>query len=240
MELHFEQSGDKAAQTIVFIHGGGMDGSVWRNNINYFGDYNCIVIDLPEHGMSADIKPFSIEKSVELIATIIRNNSNTGNAHVIGHSLGGVILINLISMYPELIDHAVVASGNLRPSAIYKIFTNSLICKSLSTLNEMKYKKKYVTPELLKRIYTEMIEYSKIPSNLDGTKIPTFFIAGENEPGFLKKSNQDLINIFENSKGITISKAKHNYPWGEYRIFNKLVRAWINDELINDESILMD
>lgn len=237
MNLYFEQSGSKEAHTIVFIHGGGMDSSVWKKSIDFFSDYNCIAIDLPEHGRSVDIKPFSIKKSVELIEEIIRSNSNGGKAHVIGHSLGGVILINLISMHPELIDKAVVASGNLRPSAIYKIFTSSLICKLVSILNKKIYKKEYITSEMLKRIYKEMIENSKIPSELYGTKIPTLFIAGENEPDFLKKSNQDLINIFQNSKGITLLKAKHNYPWYEHCIFNEIVKAWIDNKLINNERV---
>lgn len=237
MNLYFERSGTKDAHTIVFIHGGGMDRSIWEKSIDFFGDYNCIVIDLPEHGRSADIKPFSIEKSVELIADIIRNNSNSGKAHVIGHSLGGVILINLISKYPDLIDHAVVASGNLKQSFLYNIFTNSLICKFISYLNRKIYKKEYVTAEMLSRIYNEMIKNAKIPNELQGSKVQTLFIAGENEPSFLKKSNQELIHITHNSKGIIVSDAKHNYPWHEHGIFNKIAYDWLNDTPINNERV---
>lgn len=238
MNLYFQQSGSKEAHTIVFIHGGGMDSSVWKKSIGFFSDYNCIAVDLPEHGRSSDIKPFSIKKSVELIAEIIRSNSNGGKAHVIGHSLGGVILINLISIHPELIGKAVVASGNLRPSVIYKIFTSSLICRLVSILNKKIYKKEFITSEMLKRIYKEMIENSKIPSELYGTKIPTLFIAGEKEPDFLKKSNQDLIKIFQNSKGVILLKARHNYPWCEHYIFNEIVKSWLDNKLINDERVL--
>lgn len=237
MELFFEQSGDKEAQTIVFIHGGGMDSSVWMNNINFFNDFNCIAIDLPEHGNSADIKPFSINGSVRLIADIIRNNSCEGKAHIVGHSLGGVVSIYLISMYPELIDHAVIASGNLRPSALYQIFTNSLVCKAISIINRKLLKKEYITAEMLKRVYQEMILNSKIPKELYGTNIPALFIAGQNEPAFLKKSNRDLGGILVNSECVTILKANHNYPWVDYSLFNELVKEWFNNRFTDNERV---
>lgn len=35
MNLYFEQSGSKEAHTIVFIHGGGMDSSVWKKTLTF-------------------------------------------------------------------------------------------------------------------------------------------------------------------------------------------------------------
>ncbi len=238
MNLYFEEYSNKNAPTIAFIHGGGMDSSIWGGSLDYFRDYHCIVVDLPEHGRSAEIKPFSIKSSVELIAQIIRENSNDKKAYVIGHSLGGVVLINLISRYPELIEQAVIASGNLQPSPLYKIFTNSMVCTFVSFLNRKKYKKEYVTSEMLKRVYKEMILYSRIPDGLNETKVPILLIAGEKEPEFLKKSNRDLLHICQNAKEITILKAKHDYPWIENQLFNEIVYACMENKSISNERII--
>lgn len=238
MNLYYEQYGNRKAPLIVFIHGGGMDSSIWKGSLDFFKDYHCIVIDLPEHGKSAEIKPFSIDSSVELIAEIIRNNSIEKKAYIIGHSLGGVVLINLISNYPKLIERAVIASGNLQPSALYKIFTNSLICTFVSFLNQKIYRKEYITSEMLKRVYKEMIAYSKIPEGLNKTNLPILLIAGEKEPEFLKRSNRDLLHICQQAKEITILKAKHDYPWIENQLFNDIVYAWMDNKLISNERIV--
>lgn len=238
MELYFEVSGTKEADTIIFIHGGGMNRKVWKNSIKYFSKYNCIAVDLPQHGKSSDMKPFSIMKSVECIAEIIRNNSNEAKAHVVGHSLGGIILINLICRNPELINHAIVASGNLRPSISYNILSNSLVCNIMSFISHKVNKNDPITSDMLKRIYQEVVNNTKIPQGIHGSEIPTLFIAGEKEPNFLKESNKDLNRILPNSKNILISKANHSYPWEEHYIFSEIVDSWISSKEINNERVM--
>ena len=46
MPLYFEERGDKAATTIVFVHGGGTSGWMWGKQLEYFKDYHCLVPDL--------------------------------------------------------------------------------------------------------------------------------------------------------------------------------------------------
>ena len=76
--------------------------------VKEFSDYHCIVPDLPEHGKSIDLRPFTINKSSEMIAEIIRNHTSNGKAHLVGMSIGAQIIIQLLSKTPELVDHAII------------------------------------------------------------------------------------------------------------------------------------
>ena len=50
-KLYFEASGPETARTIVFLHGGGVGGWMWRKVVAALqADFHCLVPDLPEQG----------------------------------------------------------------------------------------------------------------------------------------------------------------------------------------------
>ena len=75
MGLYFKETGSKNDETIIFLHGSAMAGWMWDEQVKEFDDYHCIVPDLPEHGKSSEIKPFTINKSAEMISDIISNHT---------------------------------------------------------------------------------------------------------------------------------------------------------------------
>ncbi len=66
MALYVNESGPASAPTVVFLHGGGGAGWMWQPQLEAFADYHCLVPDLPEHGRSAEVKPFTIAGSAAL------------------------------------------------------------------------------------------------------------------------------------------------------------------------------
>ena len=53
MSMSYEIYGPEKAPTILFLHGGGISGWMWHNQVEALSaDYRCIVPDLPEHGKS--------------------------------------------------------------------------------------------------------------------------------------------------------------------------------------------
>ena len=75
MDLYFKETGSKDAETIIFLHARTMAGWMWDGQLKEFQDYHCIIPDLPEHGKSIDVKPFTIDKSAEIIAEMIRDHT---------------------------------------------------------------------------------------------------------------------------------------------------------------------
>ncbi len=112
MELYIKETGKKNDETIVLLHGGGIAGWMWDKQLEVFNDYHCIVPDLPEHGKSAEVKPFTIKDSADMIIDIIKNQAHNGKAHLVGISLGAQIIVQILSKAPEVVDHALI-SGTL-------------------------------------------------------------------------------------------------------------------------------
>ncbi|HEY8910869.1 MAG TPA: alpha/beta hydrolase [Desulfosporosinus sp.] len=258
--MYFEETGNKAAPTLVFIHGGGISGWMWKKQLDYFKNYHCLVPDLPEHGESLKEGQISIHDSAIRTAELIEKHANGGKAHVIGHSLGAKVLIDLLSIRPELVDHAIVASALFRPVPIMKLAHRPFVYKlttyllrykwsTLLTVKQFKFPDEIyinhcvkefqqLTADTLYRIYDELYQNLNLPKGLETVNVPTLIIAGEKELRAMRQSVVDIVNIMPKAKGILVKKGLHTYPWAMYDEFNKIVEQWLNNEQIVNEFVI--
>ncbi|RVC04567.1 alpha/beta fold hydrolase [Mesorhizobium sp. M7A.F.Ca.AU.002.06.1.1] len=86
-----------ARQTVpvVLIHGFGADRSVWRQVVPLLGPgIETISLDLPGHGTEA-ARPASIIEEIAFLLSDRLEGMGVGNAHLVGHSLGGAAALAL-------------------------------------------------------------------------------------------------------------------------------------------------
>src|SRR5215469_152295 len=114
--LSVRECGPASGPTICFLHAGGVSGWMWRPQVEALQDtYHCLVPDLPEHGLSAAVQPFTIADAARRVAELIRERGHAGRAHVIGLSEGAQIGVQLLGSVPEVVDHAIISSALLHP-----------------------------------------------------------------------------------------------------------------------------
>jgi pimeloyl-ACP methyl ester carboxylesterase len=70
-DIFVREFGPSHAPAVVLLHGGGVSGWMWNRSASLLRDYHCLIPDLPEHGQSYCIKPFTIEDSAQRIAELI-------------------------------------------------------------------------------------------------------------------------------------------------------------------------
>lgn len=102
---------------VVFVHGGAVDGRFFKDNVPALTDrLRVITVDLWGHGRSPDRPgPFSIGSFSDDVAAVIEQAAD-GRAHVLGHSIGAVVAMDLAMRYPDRIDRLIVASGGFDSS----------------------------------------------------------------------------------------------------------------------------
>ncbi len=114
-DLHHTSYNPSGKSTVVLIHGAFTSGGNWDLVVPHLTEsYHVLVPDLPGHGPSRNI-PFTVEVSSRLIAQLIRKHAITGIAHVVGHSLGSHVAINLASTYPEVVNAMFVSGFEIYP-----------------------------------------------------------------------------------------------------------------------------
>jgi pimeloyl-ACP methyl ester carboxylesterase len=96
-KIYYKTHGD--GKPVILIHGFGEIADVWDQQVEYLSKkFKLIVPDLPGSGKSEMIADMSMEGLAEVIHTII-HEENIEACPVIGHSMGGYILLALVEKY---------------------------------------------------------------------------------------------------------------------------------------------
>ncbi len=86
---------DPTLPAIVFIHGGGLDHTVWALQTRYFAHRGRAVLapDLPGHGRSDGPALESIAEMADWIVALL-DAAGVERAALVGHSMGGLIVLD--------------------------------------------------------------------------------------------------------------------------------------------------
>lgn len=249
MNLFVQEFGSNQSSSIVFIHGGGLSGWMWDRQVKDLSDFHCLVPDLPEQGKSLEVTPFSIKDSAEQIAELIKNTAHGGKAHIVGHSIGAQIVVQLLSSSPEVVDHAIVNSAMVRripgmaslikptvkltiPLTRAKWFAK-LQAKALSVPDDQfdRYSNdsRSITAESLEHILTENASF-RLPKGLECNTVPTLILVGQKERGIMLNSAKDLVSAIPHSKGYLVQGVGHSFNFDDPSLYSKILRAWLTDK----------
>ena len=85
---------DRSLPAIVFLHGAGMDHSVWALLARAFAYHGCAVLapDFPGHGRSAGAPLTSIPALADWTVALIAAAGAKG-ARLVGHSMGSLVAL---------------------------------------------------------------------------------------------------------------------------------------------------
>ena len=93
---------------IVFLHGAGMDHTVWNLHTRYFAyhGFSVLAVDFPGHGRSEGSFLESIEQMADWIPDLMNSwEQERPNRQIslVGHSMGALVALECASRYPEMI-----------------------------------------------------------------------------------------------------------------------------------------
>jgi pimeloyl-ACP methyl ester carboxylesterase len=203
---------------------------MWQPQFDAMPEYHILAPDLPEHGNSAAIKPFSIQESAALVADLIHTRAHGGKAHVVGLSEGAQVTVALLAIHPELVDHAIISSALVRPFPGASLMSPSLISSSVKWFVEpfkhmdwwirlnMKYsagvpetyyqqfKKDFqsLTGERFAHVMVEN-QHFRLPAGLERVQVPSLVVAGMREYGIMRQSVRDITNAIPTAKGYLVA-----------------------------------
>ncbi|MGH6905828.1 MAG: alpha/beta fold hydrolase [Geminicoccaceae bacterium] len=91
---------DRARPTVLFVHGAGMDHSVWPLQARHFAyrGWNALALDLPGHGRSAGALRTSIPALADWLWELIKA-LDVAAVHLVGHSMGALIALDLAARH---------------------------------------------------------------------------------------------------------------------------------------------
>ena len=98
--------------TLVFLHGGEHDHSVWILQSRYMAHhgYGVLALDLPGHMRSAGPPLTTIESMAELIAGAVKA-AGAQRVMLVGHSMGSLIALELASVLRDKVEGVVLIAA---------------------------------------------------------------------------------------------------------------------------------
>ena len=224
MSLEYSVHGANTMKPIIFLHGGGMDSSVWNAHLTNFKNYQCFLVDLPGHGKNSNEEYFSFDDSIMEIEKLIVeiNNDSHQKVNIVAHSLGAMLALHIIAKQNDAIASAIIASGNLKKALLYKIMASKSFLKLLNI-----FMKNKMDVDKASEISKQVIAILYFPETIGKVNTRVMFTQGSREPGFLKRSNRELHERLKNSEIYTFRKSGHLYPFEEVSAFDSLCIGWI-------------
>ncbi len=253
MTLYYEEHGASKTPLIVFLHGGGVSGWMWEQLLQYFSEYHCIVPDLPEQGRSKSGEKFSIRSSAEKVIKLVEDKGKGKQVILIGFSLGAQIVIQALSMKPELINYAMINSALTEPMPVVRKILRPLIKLSYPLIkwkpfSKLQAKALYIQESDFERYYNESCRIHdetlirilnenmsfKIPAEFKHASSNILVTVGEKENRLMKKSAKEITQSNPNCYGVLVSGIGHGFPLAKPELFSNMAKIWIEGREIKD------
>lgn len=140
LKIYYVEKGE--GQPILYIHGNTGSCRWWKKVMDIEG-HKTIAVDLPNFGRSSHMKTAEIDDYAEILKKII-DKLSIKSPIIVGHSLGGAVVISFIAKYPDipkavvLVDSSSV-TGLKTPEEHYPIIemyktSRDLMYKALSAI----------------------------------------------------------------------------------------------------------
>ena len=110
IELHYEESGD--GYPVVFCHEFGGDYRSWDPQVHAFSRlYRCVTYShrgFPPSSVPSRLEDYSQEHLIEDLRQLVSEHLHIQQAHFVGFSMGGSVVLNFALKHPELCRSIVV------------------------------------------------------------------------------------------------------------------------------------
>ena len=115
------------APALFFVHGAGMDHTVWVMPARYFArhGYRVLAVDLPVTESRKRPALDSVDAMADWIARLVETSAaHASEVTVVGHDMGSLVGMSLAARYPALIDRLVLL-GTSAPMPVADVLLNA-------------------------------------------------------------------------------------------------------------------
>lgn len=241
--MHTHISGE--GQPVLFLHGGGVSGWMWRPVIEGLpSGIRAIVPDLPGHGKSKSAEYVAHDTTITELVALITEKAPQG-AVVVGFSLGAQLALRLASAQPELVHAAIIVSGEAKPAPL-RALTLWLLKKAYPLAGRewfarLQAQQLSVPKGLMSEYLRESREISRatllasVGENI-GFTLPsawrefggdTCVVVGEKERALMRDSAQLIHSASSSSELVVVPGAAHDVPFTRPDVLVGIISAMV-------------
>jgi pimeloyl-ACP methyl ester carboxylesterase len=253
MDLFVRESGPSGAPAVVFLHGGEYSGRSWQPVVERMQRYRCLVPDLPQHGESAAPGRFDMSGAATAVAELIRTRVSSGRVHVVGHSLGAQVGVQLLATEPKLVDQAVLCGtiinampGGLTPilAMVARISRSVTIWRNAqragvtsAEIGDYRDDMRLMPAAQVAHLVAASAGFT-LPEGLDTSDSRTLFLSGAEELRLVHRSAAALAQRMPNGVAGIALGMDHDWPLRYPDLFSRTVEGWLSGTALPPEIAL--
>ena len=231
--MKYQEYGAENKETIILLHGGGLSWWNYRDVAELLKDEYHVILSILDGHAGSD-RPFtSIEDNASEIISFIDEQFGGSVFLIGGLSLGGQVLLEMLSQRKDICSYAFVESAAVIPSKV----TNALIAPAFGSsygliknrsFAKLQFKSLYIKPELFEDYYRDTCEIKKedmiaflkantsyaLKDSIRDTKAEVYVYVGEKETKEILKSAKAICCMLPSCKYNCMKGLRH----GEFSI----------------------
>lgn len=248
--MKYKVIGDVSKPLMIFITGAGIGPYMWKYQLDHFERYKKIVFNLPGHGDNSDETFTTIKALCNNIKEIINNESDSGKAVLVGHSIGAQTVMYMIQYYRNYVEKAIVISGLNKPMKGVSWLIKPMIILSMPLIKlrsfaKLQSKELSLPADMFDEYYKDSLLISShtlvniLKDNmsfnfeLNGSKNypDTIVIVGDKEKSMMNKSAIKTSENIGNNSYYKINGAAHGIPYEKPDELNVLMEYFMSNNL---------
>ena len=217
--MKYKEYGLKNKDIIILLHGGGLSWWTYIDEIGLLEDEFHIVIPILDGHSDSDKNFISIENNASEIINFINENYNGKVKLIGGLSLGGQVLLEILSRNPNICEYAVIESALVIPmkftyKMIEPIFNLTYGLTKKSWFSKLQFKNLKIKNSLYDLYYEDTCKISKnnliafmksnssyeLKDTLSRTRAKVLILVGSKERSIMKKSVVKIAELIPNSE----------------------------------------
>lgn len=243
-QWNVRESGEPGAPAVVFLHGAGLSGGMWRDHMGRLSAFHCLAPDFPGCGMSNRLRWTSSADAADYIANLIATRIPAGHAHVVGISMGGAVAHTLLARHADAMDRVIIDGAGILPwwgNGPYLLFI-AAIAPFLHTRAVISALSRSVgripEPVQAELRIASRIAFLKSLADARGTRAtrtevraacPTLLVAGERETA-VRRSNAALAAVMPRAVARYVAGLGHGWLGTRMELHLDMVEAWLTTE----------
>ena len=228
--IYYEEAG--AGPPVILVHGLAGSSRWWRRNIEALArHYHVYVIDLIGFGRSQGRHSFVLNEAAESLRAWM-DRLGLEEASVIGHSMGGVIAIDLAAQFPERVRRLVLVDA-----AAFSFFERALLHNAVGLAKTLWYLPFGFLPLLFTDAFRagpwtlwkagrELLT-TDIRTLLARMAVPALIVWGERDRVVPIEIGKRLHEELPGAELVVLEEAGHNPMWDRPEAFNRTVLSFL-------------
>jgi pimeloyl-ACP methyl ester carboxylesterase len=245
-EVYVDECGTPGSPAVVFIHGGGPGGAMWRDHLDRLAsEFHCLAPDLPGFGRSNRLAPISLSETADLVAELIVARVPARRAHVVGLSYGGSVVLALLDRHPEVLNRVVIDGACVLPGRADRLIlaaitlvspiVNTRLAAAVLRLigwRDLGVALRSASPAAFRRSWIEGYTAPISSAELEAV-CPTLLVAGEREHA--RVSNAALAALMPHATARFVPGLGHAWFVWRHELHVRMVDAWLTGEALPKE-----